>query len=184
MATYVILLRGVNVSGRNPLKMKDFAARLESIGLEDVETYLQSGNAVVRGPDRSAEALTIKIKKMLIKHFNIDTDVRVSSGSELTKAVAANPFLKDRPGEIDGLHLTFLSDAPGKEALKKLGELKTGKDRWEIVGKHLFLHCPEGYGETALSNARLEKILGVDATTRNWKTVMALNRIAGERATG
>jgi uncharacterized protein (DUF1697 family) len=76
------------------------------------------------------------------------------------------------------LHVTFLAEGAGKEPAKRLGEIKAGVDRFHVAGKEVYLHCPVSYGETKLSNNAIQKMLGIAATTRNWKTVNVLGEMA------
>jgi uncharacterized protein (DUF1697 family) len=78
------------------------------------------------------------------------------------------------------LHVTFLGKAvkPAKAALERLDALAGSRDQYRVAGSEIYLHCPLNYGETKLSNAAIEKVLGVGATTRNWKTVTTLHGMA------
>jgi hypothetical protein len=85
--------------------------------------------------------------------------------------IKVNPFLKEKGIDLSKLHVTFLSEAASKSALKNLRQFPTPSDRFHIVHREIYLYCPGGYGNTKLSNTALEKALSVGATTRNWKTV-------------
>jgi uncharacterized protein (DUF1697 family) len=74
--------------------------------------------------------------------------------------------------------VTFLAKPAGKDAVSRLAAINAGADRFRVVDKEIYLHCPNGYGETKLSNNVLQKVVGVNATTRNWNTVNKLNEMA------
>jgi uncharacterized protein (DUF1697 family) len=106
--------------------------------------------------------------------------VALRSAGDLEKVVADNPFLKRKGIDVTKLHATFLAKAPVKPALDRLDALAGTRDQYRLSGSELYLNCPINYGETKLSNGAIEKILGVGATTRNWKTVMTLHAMAAE----
>ena len=77
------------------------------------------------------------------------------------------------------MHITFLSDAPPKTAVKILEPLATGRERFRVLNREIYVYCPDGYGNTKLSNNAIEKKLFVVATTRNWRTVNTLLEMCG-----
>jgi len=83
-------------------------------------------------------------------------------------------LVKEKGLDHSKLHVTFLSDAPPKTAVKVLEPLATGRERFRILNREIYLCCPDGYGNTKLSNNAIEKKLSVVATTRNWRTVNTL----------
>lgn len=175
--TYVALLRGINVGGNKRVAMADLRAWLEAIGLEQVRTYVQSGNAVFESRQAGkAPAATIerKIEKKIEKQAGFPVRVVVRSREELRKVLERNPFLKRAAVDSAKLHVTFLAESVGAPGREKLMGLPRGGDELEIAGSELFLHCPNGYGSSKLGNNVLEKAAGTAATTRNWRTVNAL----------
>lgn len=174
MPTYVLLLRGINVSGHNKLKMKDLQACLETLGLSAIQTYLQSGNAVFNAPKQAPETLAPKIQQALHAAHGITVRALVKTAAELRSIRAANPFLDEPDVDVATLHVTFLRGVPARAAVEGMARIDAGRDRYRHVGSAIYLSCPDGYAKTKLSNKGLEKWLAVDATTRNWKTVSAL----------
>ena len=88
------------------------------------------------------------------------------------------PFLPDAAIDHSKLHVTFLSAAAPPTATKTLQTLAAATERFRVCGREIYLHFPDGYGVTKLSNAAIEKKLAVSATTRNWKTVSTLLAMA------
>ena len=174
MSVSVLLLRGINVGGRNALPMAELRAILEGLGAEDVATYIQSGNAVFRG-DVTAEAVADGIEAA--KGFR--PQALVMSCERLEKVMAANPFSKE--GEADGksVHVWFFAGAP-KALEDETLALAAPSERVEVTGEAAYLHAPDGIGRSKLA-ATLEKALGVPATARNWRTVMAIAKLVEER---
>jgi uncharacterized protein (DUF1697 family) len=178
MTAYVALLRGVNVGG-NTLKMSWLREACEEIGLERVQTYVQSGNIVFTSRLGAAK-LEQTLKEMIDQQTRLPVTVTVRSAAELEGVIAGNPFLKQKGIDVTKLHVTFLAKTVAKPALDKLDALAGTRDQYRLIGREIYLHCPINYGETKLSNNAIEKVLGVGATTRNWKTVTTLHAMATE----
>ena len=178
MPTHIALLRGVNVGG-NLLKMERLREICSELGYRNVRTYVQSGNIVFETPGSPAKCEQA-IEKKLRGETRLPVTVILRTRDEIGKIVAANPFLKVPGVDPSSLYVTFLATAAAKEAVKKLSTIKAGGDEFRVAGKEIYLHCPNGYGRTKLSNNALEKVLAVRATTRNWNTVNKLCEMAGE----
>ena len=175
MKTWIALLRGVNVGGKNKLPMKALAAELATLGLSDIRTYIQSGNVIFRSPDtRVAAILAAEISAAIKTKFGFEPHVIVISAKELADSVTANPFPELSPN-ADGkaLHFFFLLEAPRNFDQDRLAAVRRQSERWQIEGRVLYLHTPEGFGNSKLA-AQIERILGVTSTARNWSTVCAL----------
>jgi len=170
------MLRGVNVSGQNRLRMPDFSTALASLGFEGVSTYLQSGNAVfvARG---SPASIAGSVARMLDERFGLAVPVLVRTAGELASVRAGNPYAaaEEDPAK---LLVTFLVDDPGRTGTTVERPPASGRDRFEVVGREVYLHCPGGYGRTKLTNEFFERRLGTTGTTRNWRTVAALADLA------
>jgi uncharacterized protein (DUF1697 family) len=104
--------------------------------------------------------------------------VIVRTAEEMAESIANNPFWKEKNADIDRLHLTFLKELPSSERLEKMKDLQFPLDRFEIIGKDVFVYCSAGYSDSKLTNQFFESKLGISATTRNWKTVVKLFEIA------
>jgi uncharacterized protein (DUF1697 family) len=178
MTVYVAMLRGVNVGG-NSLRMDWLRQACENLGWQNVRTYVQSGNIVF-----SSRGSALKLAQMLKETIDVQTRLPVTvvlrSAADMKKVVADNPFLKQKGIDASKLHVTFLGKAPIKPALDRLDALAGTRDQYRLNGSELYLNCPVNYGETKLSNGAIEKVLGVGATTRNWKTVTTLHAMAVE----
>jgi uncharacterized protein (DUF1697 family) len=177
LTAYIAMLRGVNVGG-NALKMEWLRAACEEIGLRDVRTYVQSGNIVFTSR-LGAPKLKETLKAMVDAQTRLPVTVVVRSAPDMAKVVTGNPFLQQKGVDVAKLHVTFLDKTPTKPALDRLDALAGSRDQYRLVGREIYLHCRINYGETKLSNTAIEKVLGVGATTRNWKTVTTLQAMAG-----
>jgi len=142
-----------------------------------VKTYVQSGNVVFKAPAQVSGKLEEKIVKKVLQQFGFSVPVMVKSAEEMSEVVKKNPFLKEKGIDSSKFHVTFLSCAPEQTALKMLDAIAAGPDRFCVSKEAIYLHCPNGYGETKLSNNVFEKVLSVSATTRNWNTVNKLHEM-------
>jgi len=175
MRTYVALLRGINLGSHNKVPMADLRALFDGLGAEDVETYVQSGNVVFKSAD-GAEKLTRAIERRIQRDLGLSVTVIVLTRPQLTKVLDGNPFAKGKKDPAK-LHVTFVAEKPARAKVSKLDPERGEPDEFRVVGSQIYLHCPNGYGRTKLTNAYFEKQLGVAATTRNWKTVTKLGEL-------
>lgn len=176
------MLRGINVSASNMIKMPVLQKIFETAGYENVRTYIQSGNVLFNHKESGREELAQHIREEVKKSTGSDVPVIVLELEDLRKVQQSNPFLKSRQEDVTKLHVTFLAQKPDKE---KLGRIETDKylpDEFIPDEKSLYLFCPNGYGKTKLNNNFFESKLKLDATTRNWKTVNELVRLGEELA--
>jgi uncharacterized protein (DUF1697 family) len=181
LTVLIALLRGINVGGHRKARMEDLVSACESAGGRDVRTYVQSGNLVFRSsrtPDRAAEALEARLGKVL----GFPVQVIVRSCERLREIVQANPFLGKAGIEPGNLYVTFLSGTPDRGIAKIELSSRANKDEYIVAGSEIYLHCPKGYAKTAFSNAFFEKKLGLVATSRSWRTVTALLKMAQDEA--
>jgi uncharacterized protein (DUF1697 family) len=177
MPVYVALLRGINLGPHKRIKMERLRESFEHLGLEQVKTYIQSGNVVFEAGKAASTTLGEKIEARIVSDFGFQVSVIVRTGAELGEIIAANPFLKQRGVDPEKLHVTFLSETPAAPALKKLARFTVAPDQSRCVGREIFLHLPNGFSGSSLWKVPWEKALAVVTTTRNWKTVNALYRM-------
>jgi uncharacterized protein (DUF1697 family) len=173
VSTWVLLLRGINVGGKNKVPMSELRGLLEALGCGVVQTYIQSGNAVLTATEALASRLPESLGEAMTERFGFRVPVVVRAGPDLERIVAANPFLATGV-EPRQLHVGFLADAPDAAAIARIDHDRSPPDRLVVRGREVFLHLPNGVGRTKLSNAYLERALGTTSTVRNWRTVLAL----------
>ncbi len=173
MTTWIALFRGINVGGNNLLPMKSL---VEEIGCTSVKTYIQSGNVIFSKPGSKAPQLTKLIGETILNHHGFEPKIHLLTLSELEKAIKSNPF----PGaekEPKSLHLFFLSKKPKPLKYESFDKIKTESENYSLNGNIFYLHTPDGFGRSKLA-AITEKLLGVDTTARNWRTVLKLMELA------
>jgi uncharacterized protein (DUF1697 family) len=176
--TYVALLRGINLGAKKRVSMPDLRALFTRLGADDVTTYVQSGNVVFKSAEGSAKLIGA-IERRIRRDLGLTVTVLLRTKPQLAKVVTGNPFAK-RVQDPTKLHVTFLAEKPDRSRVRRLDPKHGQPDEFRVVGLEVYLHCPNGYGKSKLTNAYFEKELGVAATTRNWKSVTKLAELAGE----
>jgi uncharacterized protein (DUF1697 family) len=177
MTTFVALLRGVNVGGKNRISMPDLRSSVSSLGLEDVATYIQSGNVVFRSGKRGSRELAAGIERQIANDFGADVTVLLRTAAELEKIAGANPFAKGE-ADLSKLHVVFLDRKPAQSAVAELDPERSPPDEFAVRGREIYLRLPNGMGRTKLTGDYFERRLGVAATARNWKTLTKLTELA------
>ena len=167
MATYVALLRGINVGTGRKVPMHELRALFEELGHSDVRTYIQSGN-VVFGAKGTAPKIRAALEQGLERDFGFEVTVLLRTPAELASALKANPY-----GEH--AYVTFLDGSPDRKLVTPLDPKPFAPDEFTVRGSEVFVHCPNGYGRTKINNTFFERKLATRATTRNWRTVSTLH---------
>lgn len=174
MGHYLVLLRGINVGGKNIIKMADLKASFEEIGFSNVVTYIQSGNVLLQSVDKDKVALTTKVEKGLSRRFNFDAKVVVISQKELAAIVKSAPMGFGEDDEKFHYDVIFLKEPlTPKEAMQSV-KVREGVDtahagRQALYFSRLISRASQSY---------LTKIIGMpvyqNMTIRNWNTTMKL----------
>ncbi len=178
MATYIGLLRAVNLPGHNKIAMADLRDVLTRLGMRDVVTLLQSGNFVCRSDVRSSPELERLIEGIATKQLGLITDVLVRSAKEWNALIAENPFPED--AKLDPSHLVtvVLKAAPDRARVKALEQAITGREIVGVHGRCAYIVYKDGIGRSRLTSAVIENKLGTRGTARNWNTVLKLHALA------
>ena len=175
MKTYIALLRGINVSGQKIIKMQDLRSLLSKAGLEQVQTYIQSGNIIFDGEMYLASYENL-IAEKIKEYYGFQVPTIVKRPSVFKHVLSNNPFLEGN--DIQRLAVTFLSHTPNAELVKHFESIEFTTEESHVHKDIIFLHLPDGFATSKLTNNLIEKKLKVHATTRNWKTVNKLFEMA------
>ena len=162
---WVALLRGINVGGRNIVPMAELRRVFEKCGCSEVSSYIASGNVLFTADEPDGAAL----ERAVAAAFGVSTPIVLRTAEELANVVAAHPFGAD----VSQTYVAFLGGTPGA-----LESPDVAPDRFEIAGRDVYLHYPNGVHGSKLTGALLERRLGVTATIRNWRTVTRLAELA------
>ena len=181
MTTHLALLRGINVSGHNMIKMEALKTTLENIGFKNVQTYIQSGNVFVDTDEDNASKVGFLIKQEIFKVFGHEVPIVVINKGDLEACFKNNPFLKEKDADIKKLYVAFVSIALRSESINDLKISQFKPDEASIDGNRIFIKYAVGAGKTRFDQKYIEKKLNVTATIRNWNTVTQLLKIYEER---
>lgn len=178
MPGYAALLRGVNVGGRNKVAMGELRALLAGLGFAEVATYIQSGNAVFTTEATPIADLQGAIERAITGAFGLQVPVVVRSADQLAAVAASNPFVASGR-DVGALAVGFLAGMPDPARVRglladPLLAPVAGGDGLLMLGQEVYLHYPNGFARTKLTNALIDRRLVTVTTIRNWRTVAAL----------
>jgi len=178
---HLCLLRGINVSGHNMIKMDALKASLENIGFQNVQTYIQSGNVFVETDEENAAAVGFKIKQEIFKVFGHEVPIVVIGKTDLEKCFKNNPFLKNKEVDIKKIYVAFVSMPLKSDSINDLKMSQVKPDEAHIDESRIYIKYDVGAGKTRFDQKYIEKKLNVTATIRNWNTVTQLLKMYEER---
>ncbi len=174
MKTYIVFLRGINVSGKNIIKMIDLKHELNKV-FTDVVTYIQSGNIVLKSNLEKKE-VEIRTAQIISDAFGLTIPVFCLDLPQVQSALENNPFTADAPP--NKVFITFLNEQPKTELLTELERVDFGKDVFKIIKGVLYFYLPNGMADSKLSNTFFEKKLKIVSTGRNLNTINKVISIA------
>ncbi|HEY7563015.1 MAG TPA: DUF1697 domain-containing protein [Gaiellaceae bacterium] len=178
MQTFAALLRGVNVGGKVKMPMADLRATLSALGLEDVVTYIQSGNAVFRAPTSDERVVATDVERAIRKDFGHEVAVILRTHDELERVERDTPY-PVHDAAPTRVHVVFLDEAPANTRASGLDPNRSPGDEFAVRGREIYLSFPHGLGRTKLTIDWFERGLGVRATARNWNTLRKLIELTG-----
>lgn len=173
MATWVALLRAVNLGPTNRVAMPALREALERNGFANPRSYAASGNVIVSSPMRSAAKVAESVAVTVEQVCGKPIDVIVRSESAWRELVKANPFPDAALQRPAAMHAYVLSTAP-PTGLARVQERLTEGESVELIGDVLYVDHAQGVQASTLSGAFLSKALGVQLTARNWRTVLTI----------
>lgn len=169
MATFIALLRAVNVGGTGKLPMAELKSMCESAGFTSVRTYIASGN-VVFDSGKSAAKVKSALEELLFQYAGKPVQVMVRTGPEMAAVLAANPFPQAAPNRTVAI---FLDAAPPSDTLDKLTGRKD--EQVELGTREIYVHYGEG-----MAQSKLKIRAASEGTARNINTVAKLAAMAAE----
>jgi uncharacterized protein (DUF1697 family) len=177
---HVALMRGINIGGKHRVSMKDLAALCTAAGCREVETYIQSGNVVCDAPESLARKVPKAVAAALQAKLGFAAPIVLRSGAEMMAMAATNPYLR-RGVDPATLYVAFLADPPEAARVKTLDPARSPPDTFEVLGRDVFICCPNGVGNTKLHTTWFDTKLDTISTARNWRTCMELAARAAAR---
>jgi len=168
MTKYIAFLRAINVGGTKIIKMDDLRKMCESFGLNNVQTYIQTGNVIFETQD--SPNLETKLEAQLEKALGYRVEVFVRSMAELANIVDQAHF---EPRAEDTLHVVFLREKPAKAQVDTLKKYNSPADEFAVLGREVY-NLRRDRDKSVFSNNFIEKIFGT-ATTRNITTLKKIH---------
>lgn len=177
MTIYIAFLRGINVGGHKLIKMAELKQMFESLGLNKVQTYIQSGNVLFESTEEP-ESLRLRIEREIEAVFGFDVPVVLRTVAELEQILNKCPFEVDSLPEKERPYIALLSQPPSTEGIEQLQAYPIQLDEYRIFNQEIYILYRQSAHKSKLTNNLLEKKLGVTATTRNWQTMSKLLTMA------
>jgi uncharacterized protein (DUF1697 family) len=170
LTVYLILFRGVG--GKTQLPVVKLRARLSAAGFENVTTYINSGNAIVRSPLKR-EQVVATIAALCRKHFGFEKAIFAPTLAEWDKVIELNPFAQAATLAPAMVHAVLLASVPKKEDVERIRALAVHGEDLQVTGRVAYIHTPNGFGRCRMAE-KFDQWIGVRNTARNWNTVLKL----------
>ena len=182
MATYISLLRGINLLGHKRVEMARLRVMFEGMGFARVRTYINSGNVVFNAERSAPAALSRRIEERMVEEFGFSAMVITRTAKELGRAIEGNPFVKESRSAPSSVFIGFMAQAPKADAIAKVKARAAKTEQAHCCGKEIYVYYLGGMGQAKLlTHGVLERVLAVSTTMRNWNTVSRLHAMAGEK---
>ena len=175
----IALLRGINVGGKNRLPMQALIEMFLAAGCDEVRTYIQSGNVLFRRTPTPGEDVSSLVSEAILNRFGYRIPIVTRTAREIREVVSANPFVA-AGADTDKLHVTFLPEPPDPARVAALDPNRSPGDQFAVLGREVYLYCPNGFARTQLTNGYFDSALATTSTTRNWRTTLKLLELATE----
>ena len=182
MQTFISLLRGVNMTGHNSIKMSDLADLYRKLGFHAPETFIQSGN-VIFGTDKggTAEDIAGSIESAITGKYGYDVPVMIRTSEDIKDIITSNPFLTEVNFDPAKMAVIFLRKNVTADQVSKVADVDYPPDKFLVTGREIYTFCPNGFGRTKIYTNFFESRMKVRGTARNWKTITTLLELAGKR---
>ena len=175
MPKFVAFLRGINVGGHRKVPMADLRRICTTVtGDHDVRTYIASGN-VVFAAEGEADQLARGIADGIEADLGFEVPVLVLDAVTLCDGLDRCPFPRDAGKLVHG----YFCFADPVIDLAGVNALKTPTEAVAVIGRTVWLHAPDGIGRSKLA-AKMERLIGVEATARNLNTVIKMVEMLDE----
>ena len=172
-------LKGVNVGGNKKIDMHGLRRAVASVGCEEVRTHLQSGNVTFACKEKNLGRLAADIERAIQGEYGFTSRVILRDAKSLAAAIEADPLAQTATNPSRHL-IGFLADSPASQAARAAEQMSTGKDLVSVVGKHLYMWCPDGISASPLFKVNFDRVLGTTVTMRNLNTVTKVAQMLDE----
>jgi uncharacterized protein (DUF1697 family) len=177
MNNYIGLLRGINVSGHKKIPMAELKVLLLNEGLEDVQTYIQSGNVIFKSSEENIQNLQLMIHNAIKTHFGFEVPVLIKTPNGLKQIFDECPFPKEKKTNS---YFTLLYTTPDKNLIEETSKMSYPNEEFVITNDCIYFYCSTGYGKAKYNNNFFERKLKTTSTARNYKTMVKLLSLSTE----
>ncbi len=173
MRKYVAFLRGINIGGKNKIKMETLRELCSALGFENVVTYINSGNVILETVTNNNDQIAVEIEKAIASEFSLKIKVMVRTIDEIKHIIKNNPFAGQFENEKD-LHVFFLDEELPAEKREFLLANNNENEQYAVRNREIFCLLRVGFSDSLLGKDFIGKKLKTPATARNWRTVKKL----------
>lgn len=180
MTLAVSLLRGINVGGRNKIRMADLRDMYHGLGLSQVRSILQSGNVLFETAETDLAGVGLELEAAIRASFGLDVRIILRSSADFGAIFSRHRFSAAQLLEPRKIAVVFLSDAADSAAVDRLRESNPGRESIQAAGRELFIFYTDGMARSKLDSSRIERALGLRSTARNWNTCNRISKLLKE----
>ena len=180
MPILISFLRGINVGGRNKIRMADLRDLYASLGFHDTRTLLQSGNAIFATDETDLARVQQRLEIGILDRSGFAVDVVLRRADEFRSTLARHPFTQAQLEEPGKCAFVFLSAEPVTAAVEQLRESNPGREIVHSAGRDLCIFYCDGMARSKLDNKRIERHLRLVSTVRNWNTCQRILKLLDE----
>lgn len=163
MKKYVAFLRAINVGGHSIIKMTDLKQMFEALGLENVQTHIQSGNVIFESEEEDTASLEKQIEDQVEKATGYKTRLFVRTIREVQSIAQKSPLTATGDETV---FIGFLKEKPDKKLQEALLAFRSDADDFAVKGREVY-NLRRDREKSVFSNNFVEKILRMPGTTRN-----------------
>jgi uncharacterized protein (DUF1697 family) len=167
---YVAFLRGINVGGKNKIKMELLREVTGALGYENVKSYINSGNVIFETVKTDDNKLAAKIEDAILSAFSLNIKVMVRTIAEIEDIIKNNPFAGQFTSDKD-LHVLFLNEELPAEKKAQLLSNNDENEMFAVRGREIFCLLRVSVLDSLLGKDYIGKKLKTTATGRNWRTI-------------
>jgi uncharacterized protein (DUF1697 family) len=170
MKTYIVLLKGINVGGHKKVPMAELRELLTKSGFEDVQTYIQSGNVILKSSENK-NIIENKIQEAIMAHFGFEVSVLTNTRQGLKRIFDNCPFSEEKK---KASYFMMLHEKPEDDIVKVASEKVYDGEEYEIIDDCIYYYCQKGFGQAKFNANFFERKLNTFATARNYNTMVKL----------
>lgn len=178
MKTYIVLLKGINVGGHRKVPMAELRVLLSKYGFENIRTYIQSGNVILKSLEKKIHVIEEIIRKAILDHFGFDVSVLVKTRSDLKRIFDSCPFSEE---EKKASYFMLLHDIPKDELVKVASDKTYDGEEYRIIINSIYYYSAKGFGQAKFNASFFERKLKTFATARNYNTMVKLLSLSSEK---